>query len=123
MHENWDQHLAQHFPNRHHADDEQAWAKLKQRLLTGQTVSGTVIAKAPFGAWLDIGVGFPALIEIVCITGMTGERYRSDEWCPIGSHISAKVGGFDDRNHQVAVWQVMPGETGKEEHSEEREGQ
>lgn len=78
---------------------------LKQSIFPGQTVTGTVIVKAPFGAWLDIGAGFPALLQIICIAGMTGERYANDDWCPVGCQVTAIVGGFNERNHQVGLWQ------------------
>ena len=76
----------------------------------GQSVTGVVVAKAQFGAWLDIGVGFPALLEIVCIEGLTPQRYQADDWCPIGSEVTAFVSGFRDRDHQIHLWQVKPGE-------------
>src|SRR3954447_20761929 len=62
-----------------------------------------------FGAWVDLGVGFPALLEIIVIAGLTPERYRAGDWCPVGSEVSAFVGGFHDDSHQVGLWQVPVG--------------
>ena len=107
--DSWDG-LSEEFPNRSAAGAEQAWKALKSRLSVGQSVTGVVVAKAHFGAWLDIGAGFPALLEITCIAGLTPERYRADDWCPVGSEVPAEVAGFDDRNHQVSLSQVKIGE-------------
>ena len=94
------------FPPRDPSRIQAEWESLKLRLNVGETVSGTIVAKAPFGAWIDIGFGFPALLLIPHVEGLTPERYRSDEWCPIGSTVTAVVGGFNDRDCQISVWQV-----------------
>ncbi|MBA4191577.1 MAG: hypothetical protein C0467_26660 [Planctomycetaceae bacterium] len=111
----WGRLLSERFPTEGKTEaelerTESEWSSLKERLTTGQSVTGVVIAKAHFGAWIDIGVGFPALLEIVCIAGLTPEHYRADDWCPIGSEVTAFVGGFSDRGHQIGLWQVRPGE-------------
>lgn len=89
---------------------EGEWVALQRRLAVGQSVTGTVFAKAPFGAWIDLDVGFPALLEIVCIAGLTPERYRADDWCPIGSQVAAFVSAFKDRGYQIGLMQVRVGE-------------
>ena len=115
MYSDWGQRLSERFPFRDADEAEREWASLKDRLSPGQSVTGIVVTKAPFGAWLDIGVGFPALLEIVCIAGLTPERYQADEWCPVGSEVTALIGTFNDRNHQVGLWQVKPGEQSEAE--------
>lgn len=94
------------FPGHRSPDRTVDWEELKRRLTYGQTVTGTVVAKSPFGAWVDLGVGFPALLEIVVIAGLTPERYRAGDWCPVGSEITAFVGGFRNGSNQVELWQV-----------------
>jgi ribosomal protein S1 len=42
-----------------------AWEEAKQHLHIGMPVTGTVVARRPFGAFVDIGVGFPVLLEII----------------------------------------------------------
>ena len=99
------------FPD--HGSDARAtaWDEAKQRLPVGTSVTGRVVARYPFGAFLDIGLGFPALLEIIEIEGLTPEAYRAGGWCPKGSEVTARVMGFRDRNHQIHVSQVrlMPG--------------
>ncbi len=106
----WGRLVSDRFPIRDPITAEQDWTALKERLSVGETVNGTVIAKAPFGAFVDIGVGFPALLEIVVMAGLTPEKYRADEWCPLGSAVTAFVGGFRDYSHQVGLWQVRIGQ-------------
>ena len=107
---NWAQRVAEQFPARDSNDTDCAWAAAKQRLALGQTITGIVVAKAPFGAWIDIGVGFPALLEILVMEGLTPERYRAGDWCPVGSEVTAFVRGFAYAVHQVGLWQVSPGQ-------------
>lgn len=108
--EDWGLLLEKRFPPRDPAEDELQWATLKQRQAVGESVTGVVVARAPFGAWIDFGVGFPALLEIICIAGLTPERYRAGDWCLVGSEITTFVVGFDDRLHQIRLIQVQPGE-------------
>ena len=82
-----------------------AWEALKKRLPVDSVVEGTVDAKAAYGAWIDVGVGFPALLEIIYIEGLTPERYQAGEWCPVGSKVRAMVLGYVDSRRQVYLWQ------------------
>lgn len=104
----WTRRLGERFLPRDSIVEECEWNSLKNRLQVGQTVSGEVVAKAAFGAWIDLEVGFPALLEIIFIDGLTPEKYRAGEWCPIGSRVSAMVRGFADDRHQVYLQQFDP---------------
>jgi len=104
IYENWAAVLEERFPPL----GEAAWREAKQALHANQQVVGVVVVRAHFGAWVDIGIGFPALLEVPHISGLTHEVYQSGVWCPIGSSVSARVADFVDRNHQVRLWQVNP---------------
>src|SRR5215211_245028 len=104
--DDWGYRLSERFPPRDPATAQREWEALKHRLAVGQAVTGTVIAKASFGAWVDLGVGFPALLEITEIADLTPEKYRADEWCPLGSEVTAIVVYFRDANRQVSLLQV-----------------
>jgi hypothetical protein len=97
------------FPGHRSPERAAEWEALKQRLAIGQPITGTVVARSPFGAWVDLGVGFPALLEITVMAGLTPERYRAGDWCPVGSEVTANVGSFRDDNRQVGLWQVPLG--------------
>ena len=85
---------------------QQAWADVQRRLNVDSPVTGVVFSKAHYGAWIDLGVGFPALLEIPYVAGLTPERYRADEWCPVGSTVHAFVLGFRAEAGQVYLWQA-----------------
>src|SRR6516164_3358726 len=73
------------FPGYRSPDRASAWKAGKSRVPDGSRVTGVVVAKYPFGVFVDIGLGFPALLEIICIDGLTPKRYREGNWCPLGS--------------------------------------
>ncbi|WP_166831788.1 hypothetical protein [Thalassoroseus pseudoceratinae] len=108
--ESWGSLLSNYFGNRDPSQVEVEWKSLKANHAVGDKVTGVVVAKAPYGAWLDVH-GFPALLEIICIDGLTPERYQAGDWCPIGSHVSGFIGGFRDDVHQIGIYQVRPGQT------------
>ena len=87
---------------------DRAWQHLKTRYSVDDEVTGVVVAKAQFGAWIEIE-GFPALLEIICMAELTPERYQADDWCPIGSQVSGFIAGFKDNDRQIVIYQVRPG--------------
>lgn len=91
------------FPDHRSQEQSEAWEAVRARLRLGMPVSGTVVARYRFGVFVDIGVGFPALLEIVRMEGLPPERSRADDWHPIGSQVAAFVGGTGDR--QIGIWQ------------------
>jgi ribosomal protein S1 len=103
--------LDQLFPGYRSPDRADDWEKLKQRLAFGQTVTGVVVGRSPFGAWVDIGVGFPALLEILVIAGLTPEMYRAGDWCRERSEVAAFIGDFRDDPRQIRLWQAPVGQT------------
>jgi ribosomal protein S1 len=108
LYDNWKHLLDERFPPRDPDAAQRDWAALKKRIAVGQAISGKFVSKAHFGAWLDIGVGFPALLLITDVEGLTPERYRNDEWCAIGSPITAEVLLFNDSKQAIRVSQRPP---------------
>jgi hypothetical protein len=102
----WGETLRKRFPGYESDEFDQAWDEVKQRLVVDQSVTGIVVARAPFGAWIDLGVGFPGLLEIIRMAGLSPERYRAGDWCPIGSQVTAFVSGFKDRGRQIGLSQT-----------------
>ena len=51
---------------------------MKAALVVGQPISGIVVARAPFGVWLDIGVPFPALL---LVPDMPGSQATANHFC------------------------------------------
>ena len=96
------------FIKHHSPEAAEAWDALKQRLPVDSVVDGTVYAKRDYGAWIDLEIGFPALLEIIYIEGLTPERYQAGEWCPVGSKVRAMVLGYREAGRQVYLWQHKP---------------
>lgn len=97
------------FPGHRSPDRAAEWEAAKARLPVGSSARGVVVARYHFGVFVDIGVGFPALLGIVRMEGLTPERYLADNWCPVGSSVTAFVGGFDNYGRQIGLWQIQPG--------------
>lgn len=89
------------------ADEQRSsWETAKLSLPVGTLVSGRVVARFHFGVFCDIGVGFPALLEIIRMRDMTPERYRNTEWCPVGTELTATVTGCGDAGRQIGLSQI-----------------
>ena len=102
---NWSEVIKEIFGDFESEERSDDWEKVKASLKKDEEVSGTVVARAPFGVWLDLGVGFPALIETIVITGMDRNMYEEDNYCPVGSIVRAKVSGIRDNQRQIYLHQ------------------
>jgi ribosomal protein S1 len=73
------------------------WPAVKAGLAVGQTVRGEVIARAPFGVWVDIGVGHPALLLVPEMAGASERPIRFEEHPELGAVVEARVISLGDR--------------------------
>ncbi len=67
------------------------WPKAKEQLQINQAVSGIVVARADFGVWCDIGVGFPALLSTENSLAATYPNPRLSDLPPKGTTVRAKI--------------------------------
>jgi hypothetical protein len=67
------------------------WPQIRTALQVGQTVSGTVIARAPFGVWLDIGVDHPALLLVPEMRGARERRIAFEDYPLLGAIVDARI--------------------------------
>lgn len=81
------------------------WNEIKQKWEIGTQVEGIIVHKAPFGDFIDVGVGYDALLEIIEIKDLTQEKYCQGDYNPMGSVVKAKVVAFDDTNKQIRLTQ------------------
>jgi len=82
------------------------WEQVKMTLKQGMEVRGKVIARVPFGIFLDIDVGFPALIRVIDLKNADEKPYTSMEMHPLsGSNATGIVVGFNERNRQIDLTQ------------------
>jgi hypothetical protein len=90
------------------ADRLADWEKVKAGMPEGAMVSGKVVHRSHFGVWLDLAVGFPALLEIIFIDGLTPQKYQRDDYYPLETTVSAKVLRFRDSGGQINLMQTFP---------------
>ncbi len=87
--------------------EEAKWQEVKQRLKIGDQVEGRVTDKAGFGDFIDIGEGFPALLESILMQTPEEYRYRPTDYYPLGSTVKAIIVLFDDWNRQIRLTQKL----------------
>jgi transcriptional accessory protein Tex/SPT6 len=61
------------------------------QLQCGQEITGVVVAQAPFGVWLDIGVGWPALLLVVDMKEAQIHRVPFEQYPSIGTTITGRI--------------------------------
>jgi ribosomal protein S1 len=94
-----------------------AWEVAKGRFVLGSDVEGVVVARFPFGVFVDIDAGFPALILVTRLRRRGDRRpYNSLERFPaIGSAVKARVCVWACSHRQIGLTQLeqepMLGET------------
>ncbi len=70
------------------------WAKDREKLVVGQHITGEVVATAPFGIWLDIGVSFPALLHFFSRDDSSDGPLRWEGVDAIGDTVVGRIQGF-----------------------------
>src|SRR5215510_6718228 len=83
------------------------WPAVRSGLRVGQTVSGVVIARAPFGIWLDIGIDFPALLLVPNMQGAKLRRITFEDYPVMGAQVEARINSLGDRG-QIGMTQERP---------------
>ena len=102
---NWSEELINTFGNYLSEDLSGKWVAAKDLLKQGDQIKGRIIAKAPFGIWVDIGIGFPALLEVIVAKDLDYSIYDDDAVYPSGASIDVKVSGVRDHKRQVYLHQ------------------
>ena len=88
--------------------NETKWENIKKNLKIGEIITGTVICRAHFGAWIDVNQEFPALLEIIFIKELTPSNYKAGKWMEEGTDVEAYITGFRDGNRQIYLSQESP---------------
>ncbi|MCY1022912.1 hypothetical protein [Pyxidicoccus sp. MSG2] len=74
-----------------------AWTDLKERLAAGKPVRGKVVLVRKYGRFIDLGVGFPAVLKTV-------DDGRVQRQMPeLHTEVEALVLEFDDREREVVL--------------------
>lgn len=77
---------------------------LKALPVEGAIVSGAVIANAPFGIYLDVGCGRPALLEVMYVPDSPDNGTLPHWTKPHGTLLTVRVSYVDDDVVHVDQW-------------------
>jgi hypothetical protein len=82
------------------------WELLKSQIPVLGRVIGKVVARYPFGVFLDIGVGFPALLLVPDFEGAAESPYTSmDQYPALGATAAASLPLFVEDHRQMRLIQ------------------
>jgi len=93
----WGEDIRARFPDWGTATALVRWPAIRSRLSIGQEVRGEVIARAPFGVWVDIAAGHPALLLVPEMAGACERRITFEEYPQRGAVIEARIIALGDR--------------------------
>jgi transcriptional accessory protein Tex/SPT6 len=93
----WDDDIKDVFPNWQTEEGIAEFNAAKVRLEMNQFVTGTVIARAQFGVWVDIGVGYPALLLVVNFANRDAKAQNFFGYPMVGEKIEAYVNALGPR--------------------------
>ena len=103
----WDADIRAVFPDWLTDAATERWPAIRQSLTVGQSVTGKVISRAPFGVWLDIGVNQPALLLVVNMDVAKHRRITFDDYPQKGSELTARVNALGDGG-EIGLTQQNP---------------
>ncbi len=87
----WQDDLRRRFPQWLSQEALVEWPAVRATLTPEQAISGTVIARAPFGVWLDIGVSFPAILLVPRMKDADTHRIVFDDYPKMGERVEGWI--------------------------------
>ena len=99
----WGAKLRARFPDLQQSAE--LWERVKLQLAPGEEREGEVIARAPFGVWVDLGLGVPALQEVAEFEDAGTRRYALEDYPAEGSKLVARITCFRDEGFQIYLSQ------------------
>jgi hypothetical protein len=100
----WEEDLLARFPGWQSDAAAKEWPAVKASLAVGQPISGIVVARAPFGVWLDIGVPLPALLLVPEMREAKQQRITFADYPPKGEEVHGRILHLGDRG-QISITQ------------------
>ena len=86
--------ITKHFPAYGLTDTSSVWAQIQNDFRCDQVVSGTIVARLPFGLVVDIGAALPAILLVTRIPGLTPETYDSSPQYSLQAMVEARIEAF-----------------------------
>ena len=108
---NWAEEVRRCFGDVTRPDRLADWIRTRQEYPIGSKVSGTVVLKSPFGVWLDLGVGFPALLLVTRFKHQLEFQDYVDHGPVVGGQVDAVVFLLNDADRQLVLTQKPLAET------------
>jgi ribosomal protein S1 len=81
------------------------WNKVKAAVPVGADVSGRVVSCQPFGVFVDLGLGFPGLLEVPEFADPTARSGGAEGFPAVGAPVSAWVLQHVDHSQQLRLTQ------------------
>lgn len=100
----WGEDIQDRFPHWGTDSALSCWPKIRAELRVGQMVRGIVIARAPFGVWLDIGVGHPALLLVPEMREAKEWRIKFEDYPETGEPVEGRIIALGNRG-EISVTQ------------------
>ena len=91
-------------------EKQMAWSKIKNELQPYDILEGTIIVKAPFGVFLDVGKEFSALLRLPAMKDLNKEPnknnysdYQEDKIYNLGEKLQVYFVGMSEDLHDFIV--------------------
>lgn len=105
--DDWDADIRSRFPDWQTTVALERWPKIREGLSVGQAVVGEIVARAPFGVWLDIDAQQPALLLVVNMKDATTRRIAFDDFPAKGATVEARINALGD-DGEIGLTQLKP---------------
>lgn len=100
----WDEDIRARYPNWGTGAAIARWPEIRAQICVGQHVCGAVIARAPFGVWLDINIGHPALLLVPEMRGAKELRMTFEDYPDMGEIVEARIVAVEERG-EISITQ------------------
>ena len=104
MTNSWGEKLKDCFPG-WDGESVPGWQELVADLAIGQAIDGKVVAVAPFGVWIDVGIRVPALLLVVDFADSDSRSYELSDYPAVGDQVSGWVRALTPKG-QIAITQL-----------------
>jgi hypothetical protein len=95
--EAWREQIRSRFPDWSTDAALARWPGNRTRLSIGSSVRGEVIARAPFGVWVDIAAGHPALLLVPEMAKARELRIGFQDYPTLGTVVDAWIVSLGER--------------------------
>ena len=103
----WQDDIRALFPEWGRSEPNVRWPEVRAGLQLKQVVRGQVIARAPFRVWIDIGIGFPALLLVPNMRGAKLRPITFENYPALGTLVEGCINALGNGG-EIGVTQERP---------------